>query len=226
MKHTRLFFGSALIIGVSLACSDDSSEDLTRDAGLLSPDASSAAGAAGDAGASTTDAAVADSSAGQADVSAPDADGDASTFENSCGVDAGGLRLCSASVTQAVDWGQAWSCDPQPQDEGCPLRWGCDSFEVAREIVARCDAGPYLRSQQSGGYHGLLVIQEVFGLSLVRGYYDAASGALLGYWEQDDTGHEGCSGTVPEGVDSFADPSLTDAVTLCAPDGGPWPDAG
>ncbi|HEX2879639.1 MAG TPA: hypothetical protein VHO25_08875 [Polyangiaceae bacterium] len=45
------------------------------------------------------------------------------------------------------------------------------------------------------------------------------TGALVGYWEQDDVGEEICSGTIPDGAS--AEYTLTDVEQLCTPDGGP-----
>ncbi len=131
-------------------------------------------------------------------------------------------RACSDSVQKPVVWPQFPSdldCRPQPLMEGCRLRWGCDDFATARSLVSLCNSGPHRWSQKTGRIGEFLVVEELDGSLTVRGYYDASTGELVGYWEMNDTGEEVCSGTVLR--TSLSEAPLDEVEALCARDGGP-----
>jgi hypothetical protein len=238
MPHFRLLSSLVIAMGV-LGCNGNTSIDsgMARDGSVLRD------GSAGTSGedATMTSAGGSDSGAGSGgggDAGQyPDDELDASCEGSACsgadpgpsscnpdGLDAGSLtlRVCSDSVQKLVAWPQFYedaSCPPQPMTERCPLTWGCDDFDTARKAAALCNNGRYRGGEHTGKGWGFLIIGGWFGLSNLQAYYDADTGALVGYWEQDDVGEEICSGTIPDGAS--AEYTLTEVEQLCTPDGGP-----
>ncbi|HTM46042.1 MAG TPA: hypothetical protein VL137_13870 [Polyangiaceae bacterium] len=149
--------------------------------------------------------------------------------DSGCAV-AGGcaeVLVCSASPLDGAqlhshDGGGLCStndaCEPVASgDHSCWLSWGCGSYDSALAAVcadAGADSGFGFVSFTTERW-GFLIIQGGYGLSTVRAYYDKNSGALVGTWEQDDLGYQGCSGTIPKG--QYADDFLTGQGSLCGP---------
>jgi hypothetical protein len=151
---------------------------------------------------------------------------DAGSLEctNLDGADAGPLamRECSDSVLKPVLWtegnlsnGQP-SCGPIPLQTGCMLPWGCGSFQNGRANLAQCDGGPFVTQEQAARGWGFLILEDHLGQIVRRGYYNQATGALVGTWTR-ESGVESCAGTVPRL--SLSGP-ITNRVQLCLPDGG------
>jgi hypothetical protein len=155
-------------------------------------------------------------------------DADIPPSGDSCGLhtlDAGEFRTCSDSILKPVSLEMTYpedggaTCRLVPLTERCPLTWGCEDFTTAKADAALCDNGRYRGGEYVGSGWGYQIIGGWFGLSNILSFYDDNTGALVGYWEQDDVGQVICSGTIPQGAS--AEFGVTRTEELCTPDGGP-----
>jgi hypothetical protein len=158
----------------------------------------------------------------EANHGVPDAGTDATNCFPPVAPDAGNAARyeCSSDVTRPTEWRRPEVCGAA-MNPGCPWRFGCGSFDVARdEIRGACHAGNIQPFEARD--RGLLVIGDFDGAvyGLVRVYYDEATHEMLGFAETDDVGTLVCSGHVPKWGQE------TDVVPLCATDGGALFDAG
>jgi hypothetical protein len=117
------------------------------------------------------------------------------------------LTICSAVAGNEVVWCPMDSsvCDGEVQN-GCPLLWGCDSFETARvNALESCypNEAPFV--VDGCGY-------RILGDRRSRGFYDE-TGTLLGTWRVDFYGNPLCSGDIPEACTGDLD--LSAAESLC-----------
>jgi hypothetical protein len=129
-------------------------------------------------------------------------------------VDAGGFELavCSSSPLERFV-----SCTDTVH--GCELHWGCDSYGAALVTVeTQCD--DFDGRVWTGRGWGFRFISTIIGGYYWVGYYDDASGALVGIESADDQADGICTGTVP--ANRYDDESVTDRMELCLgnPDAG------